>query len=98
MAVERTIQGYFLPVVGFVRFSVRKTGVFSCARPTKSTPSFSLNAARYLPVPSVGGDQPSATSSNVSLTPDAGHAFLGLNIGSASARTSFHDTFTGPVA
>jgi len=48
MAVERTIQGYFLPVVGFVRFSVRKTGVFSCARPTKRTPSFSLNAARYL--------------------------------------------------
>jgi len=29
MAVERTIQGYFLPVVGLVRFSVRKTGVFS---------------------------------------------------------------------
>src|SRR5262249_47916847 len=47
MAVERTIQGYFLPVVGLVRFSVRKTGVFSWALPTKSTPSFPGNAARY---------------------------------------------------
>ena len=38
----RTIQGYVCPVSGLRRFSVRKTGVFSCALPTKTIPSFPL--------------------------------------------------------
>src|SRR3984893_10877217 len=47
MAVDLTIQGYFWPVRGLVRFSVRKTGVFSWALPTKRMPSVPWNWARY---------------------------------------------------
>src|ERR1700694_125657 len=46
MAVDLTIQGYFWPVFGLVRFSVRKTGVFSWALPTKSTPSLPTKRLR----------------------------------------------------
>src|SRR5918992_6220962 len=47
MAVERMSQGYFCPVWRLVRFSVRKTGVFSWALPTKRMPSVPSNLARY---------------------------------------------------
>jgi hypothetical protein len=48
MAVDLTIHGYLCPVSGLVRFSVRKTGVFSWALPTKRMPSVPWNLARYL--------------------------------------------------
>ncbi len=46
MAVDLTIQGYFLPVSALVRFSVRKTATFSWALPMKSTPSLAGKLAR----------------------------------------------------
>jgi len=46
MAVPWTIQGYRWPVAGLVRFSVRKTRVFSWALPMNTTPSRAVNRAR----------------------------------------------------
>ena len=44
---DRTIHGYVMPVSGLRRFSVRKTPVRSCARPTNSTPSSRSKRAKY---------------------------------------------------
>ena len=45
--MDLTIQGYFLPVSGLVRFSVRKTGTFSWALPINNTPSRARKRVRY---------------------------------------------------
>jgi hypothetical protein len=47
MAVLGTIQAYVRPVLGWRRFSVRKTGVFSCALPTTTIRSVPQKRERY---------------------------------------------------